>query len=339
MRKNKRILAAVAGFVAFSVVFSGIVLANSFDTKAEQAKHFKFNYKHAVFERDNNLYLFDDETDSLSPLGGDSRGKVMPSLNSGTKQVAFAYSEQPQLGESLSLGIVDLSSNAVEEMTIPSAYSNAIVGIDWINDQTIGVEGHVNPATSEYFIVDVASKQILKRYVGSLFTPLPNGSIIYRGQIPLGQEDQVQDSYFIDDTLVYTSEQAIGTLEYPQFSKDMKHVVFMETSDNGNKIKKGDIDLAAKTVAVTETVDVPEGAVGNLVFDGTDSSPSIVDGNSKLTIDSASKKLVKQGRSVDIDLQQETKIKLDSLNQKIKETFHDESEKALMNVQYLQWYP
>jgi hypothetical protein len=75
-----------------------------------------------------------------------------------------------------------------------------------------------------------------------------------------------------------------------------------------------------------------------LIFDGLDNFPSFINGNEKITIDPQnSKKLTKQIKQIDANLVQETKDKLDRLNENVKEHFADSNDKALANVQNLQW--
>ncbi|MEO3945835.1 hypothetical protein [Gorillibacterium sp. CAU 1737] len=339
MKRNWKRYGALLALAGLIVLTQSSLVAG----QPERPVTMKYDYQQAIFERDGHIYLYNELNKSVKELGDPNSLKYMPFASSDLLRVAFGYTDYASEEGGLKLGVYYRLDDKTVDITIPTAYSNAILALDWIDENTLGVEGHVNPSTSEYFVVDIPTGTVTKSYAGALFTALPGGSIFYRGHIPYGQELEVKDSYYVDDTLVYVSDEPETTLSYPQFSKDLTKVAFVEKSDIGpSKLVYGSWNVAAKQLAAVTKTPIADGVGGTLQFVDNEQVPSIVQETGVMTLNPSTQSLaphmsVQQQQTGEI-LKLETEYKLEALNKSLKAEFGDSMDKEFANIQSLQWF-
>jgi Tol biopolymer transport system component len=57
----------------------------------KNVKQYKYDYRHAIFERDGQVYIYHEDSNSIEPVGDPSKAKSMPSLSPDHQKVAFTY--------------------------------------------------------------------------------------------------------------------------------------------------------------------------------------------------------------------------------------------------------
>jgi hypothetical protein len=256
------------GFVFRTEVYGMVEKATKILSKEERKQLNK-----SVFEKDGILYLYHEKSGKITSLLDDGVPKYNPVISPDRKKLAFVYGElEPNYNE-MTLGVLDLKNKSVQPLVIKSKNSNMVMYVEWIGNDKVGVEGHVNPSTSEYFVFDVISGQYIKQYLGSLFTVMPNEMILYRAHIPHGGETKVKDELVLEDTIIYTSDEKETSLGYPQLSPKHKKIAFIERNDeavNGKKLIVADFDYNLKKISNTKKINIPEDIHGDLLYDTTD---------------------------------------------------------------------
>ena len=215
---------------------------------------------YAVFEKDGGIYLFDEKNGTITTLISDE--KYNPILSDDNSMLL--YTKSPFAA--LQFGVIDIEGNVIREIDIDSSSSNAITNKTWITDTLVGVQTHVNPSTSEYFMYDITSGELTQKFVGYSFTPIPNtDKIIYAKNVPHFSNVSVKHSFVIGDTVVYTSDIEDYYLENPVFSPDLKTVIFRERSKYTSDLTLVICDFDLESLTLTPKYKTV-GAGGEIVF-------------------------------------------------------------------------
>lgn len=139
----------------------------------------------------------------------------------------------------LVFGVLDPGGEE-REIELPVEVSNAVLRATWISENLLGIETHVNPSTSIYYVYDVATETALRSYAGSSFAVIPGTDhIMYEENIPHFSHESMKHSYYIDDELFYTAERADYQLGTPVFSKDLTQVAFTAHYVDDEQISDG----------------------------------------------------------------------------------------------------
>ncbi len=76
--------------------------------------------------------------------------------------VAFAYAKDYDKFNMLKVGILNLKTNEIKDIIIDNTFTNQIMDIQWVGNDSIGVEGHISPHISEYFTYKVDNGSLIK---------------------------------------------------------------------------------------------------------------------------------------------------------------------------------
>ncbi|MBE6632384.1 MAG: hypothetical protein E7623_06770 [Ruminococcaceae bacterium] len=219
-----------------------------------------------VFEKDGSIYLSDGKSDKAELLS--SGGRYMPSLSEDGTKVLYAKSMFETPGNAIVFGIMDIEGKDIIELTVECTNNNTLTSVEWISDRLVGVETHVNPSTSEYFVYKVSEEgRLAAAYTGLFFTPIPNTEkVVYRENVPHFSEEPIYHSYMIGEKKVYTSEKLNAELGAPVFSDDLGKMAFIETAEDGRTLVICDFDFAKLGVKVKRTIPLEQDISGELCY-------------------------------------------------------------------------
>lgn len=187
----------------------------------------------AVFERNGELLYFDSDTGTIEVLS--AGGKYNPTVSKDGTRILYRKSAMETENNELIFGVIGIDGAPLCEIKVDTEMSNEIMNVSWITDELVGVETHINPATSEYFVYNIEKQEMEKYFVGSSFAVIPGTeSVMYQENVPHWSDEQVYHSFYVDDKLVYTSEIKDANLCTPVFSNDATKAAFMETDSDGS---------------------------------------------------------------------------------------------------------
>jgi hypothetical protein len=102
--------------------------------------------------------------------------------------------------------VVLFSADGSRLKAIPAlGHGNAVMRIDWLGNNRIGIDTHINPSLGQYRIMDVATGKELASYSGYRFCPSPDFKhIAHAGWVPHFAPPFAKNDYLlIDDVIVY----------------------------------------------------------------------------------------------------------------------------------------
>ncbi len=339
---NKGKLFRLIGISLILIMFVGAIsVGNGFAEKSLSKMLSKQERKllsSAIFEKDGVLYSYSEKTGKIKQLSDESTPKYLPQLSPSKENLAFAYASN-MFGSELKLGILDMNNKKISDITIQSRYSDVIMDIQWINDRQLGVECHVNPSTSEYFIINIKDKSIQKTYAGSRFTVLPDGSVMYKGHIPHGWKSEVKETLYINDQQVYEAEATDISIGYPQVSTNNTKIAFIETNDNdpeNNKLVICELDFRELSLNKKASVELTDNVHGRLLFDTTDNI-YFVDEDYTYTVDEQTLTIKEAKTKKDKEYSDEWQEKLNAFDKALKNHFKN-TEEERVKVEDVKWF-
>lgn len=102
--------------------------------------------------------------------------------------------------------VVLLSADGTRLKAVPALdRGNAVMRIDWLGNDRIGIDTHINPSLGQYRVVDVTTGAELASYSGYGFRPSPDSKhIAHAGWVPHFSPPFAKNDYLmIDDGIVY----------------------------------------------------------------------------------------------------------------------------------------
>ena len=102
--------------------------------------------------------------------------------------------------------VVLLSAEGTRIKAIPALdHGNAVMRIDWLGNDRIGIDTHINPSLGQYRVVDVTTGKQLASYSGYGFLPSPDSKhIAHAGWVPHFSPPFAKNNYLqIDNDIVY----------------------------------------------------------------------------------------------------------------------------------------
>lgn len=260
MKKVSRTFIFMSTIVTLLVVSVIGVSANAIIREVK-----KNSEKDAVFGLDGILYLYQDGKISTIEDQPGEHGKYGPEVSPDRTKILYRYSVW-ETDFQLQIGIVDISGETVLEKTLDTDMSNEFVSMGWIDNETIFVTTHINPATQEFFMYDLSGKE-LTHYYGYAFAPIPNShKVMYAENVPLGFTDQAYHSYMIEDKVVFTAEDMGVTLNVPSFDTTGSKVLFTFKDNNSESLYICDLD-EGDAIKIESEINLPNTVSGTPVFD------------------------------------------------------------------------
>ena len=149
-------------FLLLTVLVSGILSPAAYAEK-----------KVTVTVKDNQLFLGDTQ------ITKSSCGKSMAVVSPDNRKVAFWCTFA---GSACKLGIVDTQTGREERTVLDEEYTQ-VMNIEWLNDDTVGVNIHINPNTDMYVLYDGTARKPVNKYFGTSFIHDKSGVFYLQGQM------------------------------------------------------------------------------------------------------------------------------------------------------------
>jgi dipeptidyl aminopeptidase/acylaminoacyl peptidase len=201
----------------------------------------------AVFLRNNEVWIVNEDGSGLKQLTKDGRGKHHPVWSPDGRKIAY-HLDFDSSGKAEIIIIGAERGEALKALALPASSAagtpaiNSILGMEWLNSDRFAYEGHVNPSMSEYRVVDLTSGRIIRTVPGSCFHWSPDRKkLAVCGWLPHFSAPQTLHQFVqINGRTVYTLPKG-SLVDYVasdfSWSADSTKVAFLERDDTVDKTK------------------------------------------------------------------------------------------------------
>jgi len=121
-----------------------------------------------AFEKNNNVYLYDEIKGQIKSLGDNSKSKDLLKLSPDKTKIVFRYFDQEKATYPPHIIVYDIKTESLTEIVIDNRNVQQIIELKWVDDENILVTGHINPSVSGYAVYNIISKAELISCVGTL---------------------------------------------------------------------------------------------------------------------------------------------------------------------------
>lgn len=206
------------------------------------------NYTSALLERNNNIYIFDEDEEYLEGVGDLARLKELATLSNDWNKVAFKY-----LDEKDKVNIYSMKDEEYKVLEIENLGENQISGLSWIDNKLV-VQLYVNPTTSKCLVYDSDTLELLNSCEGILIDILDEGSTLVYGKTISG----ITTIYFNDVKVLTLDNKGEVLLKGKVSPKrdEVAFITFIFDRENGQqyeylyrgKIEDGKVKDVLKTI-------------------------------------------------------------------------------------------
>ncbi|MEG1255480.1 hypothetical protein [Clostridium sp.] len=307
--------------ILFVFILSGCSFIGK--NKANNEESINNDYTSALIEKNNNIYIFDEDEMYLEGIGDLTRFKEFAALSNDWRNVAFKY-----MDEKNKIIIYSMDTEEYRTLEVEDIGNDQISNISWM-DNNIIVELYVNPTTTRYLIYGLEKFEILNTCQGILIDVLDNGkTLVY------GVNKQGITSIFINEAKIYTLETKGEVLLRGKVSPDKKEIGFItfnydrEKGEQSEYLYTGKIN--DKELQGISQVIKPYEITGNIVYQG---KRLLLAGNDGVYI-------VEDNKFIKDDSELNEKLINNSLTLKglLKNTFKDENIRENLSWQELGIY-
>jgi hypothetical protein len=182
------------------------------------------------------------------------------------------------------LYIADLTNQKLTRYDLPQKdATNAIMDVEWIDGNTIGVDGHINPYIGSYYMLNISSGIWSEPLHGLFFTWTPRG-LFYAEAVPFSNGGKSIIS--ADGTVIYaiSSEESDSIIEGLWFNANVDRVVFFERNHASDQTTLVVATLDGANPLHIDKRILYEGATGAIEWTGDNQIEVIEDGTPRRVI-------------------------------------------------------
>lgn len=336
------ILISTISIISFSTIVVNHNIQTTFAATDNNTNKSINQLKSCIFEYNGAVYKYDENKGNITNFISSEKAICNPMVSPDGEKVAYNYKIGYSQIDDMKVCVYDSFTKTSKEFKLDNYYANAVIDIGWMDNHTLGVECHVNPSTSQFFVCDITSEKVIKTYFGSLFTVSPDGKhILYKENQPHFTNKFKPDRLCIDDQVVYESDNINNEITtYPLFSNTSRKIAFIEAKDNLKKVITANVDLSNKKISKISKVGLSNETYGNLVFDDND-VVSISNNDKKYEIDELNQNVISTKRTIDESIEKEKSTKIQRFNnavvEKFKQDMNDDDSKILNHIKKVKW--
>lgn len=231
------------------------------DTKEEKEDIKAFeNFNAAVFEKNNNIYIYNEDDKYLTSVGDLRRLKEFTALSNNSEYIAFKYMDDDNL-----IQLYNTTTGKYSSLKTDVEEAENISNILW-KDNKLVVEIYINPTTTKNLIYDIESNKLINSCEGILIDILNEGeTLIY------GKNSQGNTSIYMNDELVYQLKETREVLLKGAVDREKGTIDFItfffdrEAGQQREFLYQG--KLEENKISKVERINKPYEIGGNIVFD------------------------------------------------------------------------
>lgn len=138
------------------------------EVKDEEQITSNTNLTKIVFEKNNNIYLYDEINESIKSLGDNSKSKDLLNISPDKTKLVFRYFDEEKAVYPPHIMVYNIKDETLTDIVIDNKNTQQIVELKWIDNDNVLVTGHINPSASGYAVYNIKNGVELISCVGTI---------------------------------------------------------------------------------------------------------------------------------------------------------------------------
>jgi len=227
-----------------------------------------------AFEKDNNVYLYDEIKEQIKSIGDNTKLKDLLMLSPDKTKMVFRYFTEKKATYPPHLIIYDIKSESLKDMEINNKNVQQIIDIKWIDNMNILVTGHINPSVSGYAVYNINSKEDLISCVGTIRDiTLNKKNILYSNTPHIFPAPRA--NLFLNGKKIFESNNDKEEIFDGVISKDGTNVAFRSWVTNSKDLNSvvsaylniGKVNSDGASLSDLRKISISSDTTGDMVFD------------------------------------------------------------------------
>jgi len=227
-----------------------------------------------AFEKNNNVYLYDETNQQIKSIGDNLQFKDLLELSPDKTKIIFRQFNQEKETYPPHLIVYDVKTKKSIDIAINDKNIQQIIEIKWVDNENILVTGHINPSSSGYGVYNIKSKLELISCLGTIRDVIVNKKDILYSDTP-HIFPQIKANLYFNGNKIFEVSNANEQIFDGVISKDGKMIAFRswvedKKKSNAQKIaylNVASIDSDGKGISNLKKVIISGNTNGNLKFD------------------------------------------------------------------------
>lgn len=245
---------------------------NEIESQEQSLTNFKLTK--VAFEKNNNVYLYDEINEEIKSLGDDSKSKDLLRLSPDKTKVVFRYFNEEKSIYPPHVIVYDIKTGNLTELVIDNKNVQQIIDLKWVDNEYILITGHINPSASGYAVYNINSKKEFMSCVGTIRDVIINKKNILYSNTP-HIFPQAKANLYINGNKIFESNNDKEEIFDAVISKDGKTLAFRswvpnEQNLNGEVsafINTAKISSDGKAISNLEKIIIGSDTAGDMKFD------------------------------------------------------------------------
>jgi hypothetical protein len=227
-----------------------------------------------AFEKNNNIYLYDEMNKEIKSLGDNSKSKELLSLSPDKTKIVFRYFDEEKAIYPPYLIVYDIPTTKLKDIVIDNKNTQQITELKWIDNENILVTGHINPSASGYAVYSIKTRLELISCLGTIRDVNINKKNILYSNTP-HIFPQPKANLYINGNKIFEANNDKEQIFDGGLSKDGKMLVFRswvpsEKDLNGEAIAYlniAKINSDGKGISDLKKISISSNTTGDIKFD------------------------------------------------------------------------
>lgn len=188
-----------------------------------------------AFEKNDNIYLYDEINEQIKSLGDNLKLKDLLNISPDKTKLIFREFNEGKPVYPPHITVYDIQTENLTDIVIDNINVQQIVGIKWIDNENILFTGHINPSASGYSVYNVKNRKELMTCVGTIRdVTISEKNILYSDTPHIFPQPRA--NLYINGNKIFESQNVNEEIFEGVISKDGKVIAFRSSVANENDL-------------------------------------------------------------------------------------------------------
>lgn len=227
-----------------------------------------------AFEKNNNVYLYDEINQQIKSLGDKLKSKDLLQLSPDKTKLVFRYFNEKKATYPPHIIVYDIKTEKLTDIVINNKNTQQIIELKWLDNENILVTGHIDPSASGYAVYNIKNRAQVISCVGTIRDVSINKKNILYSNTP-HILPQLKSNLYINGNKIYETNNIKEEIFDGALSKDGKMLAFRSWVENKKDLNGGiaayfniaKINSDGKTISDLKKMSISSDTTGDMKFD------------------------------------------------------------------------